>query len=88
MADCNLSNPSRTCHTSTAHKYTPIPTRLNENAGLIVEVMSVLSMGLARAEEAAALAWKGLTTVYPRGFGTGYSHLGGVVEALRRSEAL
>ena len=53
-------------------------------SGMITEVMAALSSGLPRAEEAAGLAWKGLGAVYPRGYGTGYCHLGGVILGLRR----
>ena len=51
---------------------------------MIVEVMSVLSSSLGTSEEVAALAWKGLRAIYPRGWGVGYSHLGGVFGGLRR----
>ncbi|CAM9655803.1 unnamed protein product [Pylaiella littoralis] len=53
-------------------------------AGMIVEVLAALSTGLPRAEATAALSWKGLGVVYPRGYGAGYSHLGGVLGGLRR----
>lgn len=52
--------------------------------GLIIEMLSVLSACLGRSRETAALAWKGMCMVYPRGWGVGYSHLGGVLEGLRR----
>lgn len=54
------------------------------NAAMIMEVMSALFVGLGCSEDVAALTWKGMRTVYPRGNGMGYSHLGGVVEGLRR----
>lgn len=50
-----------------------------------MEVLAALSAGLPGAEEeTAALSWKGLGAVYPRGYGEGYSHLGGVLEGIRR----
>lgn len=58
--------------------------RRNRIAGMITEVLAALSSDLPRAEDAAALSWKGLGAVYPRGYGTGYSHLGGVLLGLRR----
>lgn len=51
---------------------------------MIKEVLAALFSGLSRADEVAALAWKGLGAVYPRGYGMGYSHLGGVLVGLRR----
>lgn len=51
---------------------------------MVVEVLAALSAGLPRSEEAAVLSWKGLRAVYPRGYGAGYSHVGGVVGGLRR----
>lgn len=51
---------------------------------MVVEVLAALSTGLPRAEATAALSWKGLGAVYPRGYGAGYSHLGGVLGGLRR----
>ncbi|CAN0251860.1 unnamed protein product [Ectocarpus sp. 4 AP-2014] len=56
-------------------------------AGMVVEVLAALSAGLPRSEEAAVLSWKGLRAVYPRGYGAGYSHIGGVVGGLRRQGA-
>lgn len=47
-------------------------------SALVVEVLAALTGGCGRARDAAALAWKGLLTVFPRGYGTGYSHLDGV----------
>ncbi|CAB1096440.1 unnamed protein product [Ectocarpus sp. CCAP 1310/34] len=52
-------------------------------AGMVVEVLAALSAGLPRSEEGAVLSWKGLRAVYPRGYGAGYSHIGGVVGGLR-----
>lgn len=60
------------------------PTTRANHTGMIVEVLSALTMGLSRAKDAAASAWNGLRSVYPRGCGMGYSHLGGVGEGLRR----
>ena len=51
---------------------------------MVTEVLAALCSGLPRAEEAAALSWKGLGALYPRGYGAGYSHLGGVLAGLRR----
>ncbi|CBJ25714.1 expressed unknown protein [Ectocarpus siliculosus] len=56
-------------------------------AGMVVEVLAALSAGLPRSEEAAVLSWKGLRAVYPRGYGAGYSRVGGVVGGLRRQGA-
>lgn len=48
---------------------------------MLLEVLSSLTMGFEEAERGtAALAWKGLRAIYPRGYGIGYSHLDGVVE--------
>ena len=51
---------------------------------MVLEVLSALSFSLTKAREAAALAWGSMRAVYPRGYGAGYSHLGGVFESLRR----
>lgn len=51
---------------------------------MIIEVLSALSVGDALAGDIAAFAWKGMRTIHPRGYGAGYSHLGGVADGLRR----
>lgn len=55
---------------------------------MVTEVLAALSSGLPRAEDAAGLSWKALGAVYPRGYGTGYCHLGGVLSGLRRCGSL
>lgn len=52
---------------------------------MLLELLSALTMSVRKAKDTAALAWKGLLTVYPRGCGMGYSHLEGVLgEGLHR----